>query len=74
MKGPMFARTSTSTATQEAKPKFPPGAKSPSVLIAIDKTKQKMTVFIDGQKNYVWPVSTGRPGYSTLSGTYIASL
>jgi lipoprotein-anchoring transpeptidase ErfK/SrfK len=40
------------------------------VLINIDKTKQKMTVFIDGVEKYDWPVSTGRAGYSTPSGTY----
>ena len=41
-----------------------------AVLINIDKTKQKMTVFLDGVKKYEWPVSTGRAGYSTPSGTY----
>jgi lipoprotein-anchoring transpeptidase ErfK/SrfK len=41
-----------------------------AVLINIDKTKQKMTVFIDGVEKYDWPVSTGRSGYSTPSGTY----
>jgi lipoprotein-anchoring transpeptidase ErfK/SrfK len=62
---------STSRAAQaEAKA---PGAKSSSVLITIDKTKQKMTVSIDGIKKYDWRVSTGRPGYSTPSGTYAAT-
>jgi lipoprotein-anchoring transpeptidase ErfK/SrfK len=41
-----------------------------TVVITIDKTKQEMTVFIDGVEEYDWPVSTGRPGYSTPSGTY----
>ena len=41
-----------------------------AVLINIDKTKQKMMVFIDGVEKYDWPVSTGRAGYSTPSGTY----
>src|SRR4029077_7694126 len=49
----------------ESKPESIPGTKSSSVLITIDKTKQKMTVFINGTKKYDWPVSTGRPGYST---------
>ena len=43
-----------------------------AVLINIDKTKQKMTVFLDGVEKYDWPVSTGRAGYSTPSGTYTA--
>jgi lipoprotein-anchoring transpeptidase ErfK/SrfK len=41
-----------------------------AVLINIDKTKQKMTVFLDGVERYDWPVSTGRTGYSTPSGTF----
>ena len=41
-----------------------------SVLISINKISQKMTVSIDGEKTYVWPVSTGVRGYSTPSGTY----
>ena len=57
----------------ESKSESTPAAKGSSVLIAIDKTKQKMSVFIGGAKKYNWPVSTGRPGYSTPSGTYTAS-
>jgi hypothetical protein len=41
-----------------------------TILIDIDKTKQKMVVSVDGVERYSWPVSTGRPGYSTPSGTY----
>ena len=44
-----------------------------AVLINIDKTNQKMTVLLDGVETYDWPVSTGRAGYSTPSGTYTAS-
>ncbi|MFZ5677338.1 MAG: L,D-transpeptidase [Pseudomonadota bacterium] len=40
------------------------------VLISINKSNQKMTVSIDGEKTYVWPVSTGAPGYSTPSGDF----
>jgi hypothetical protein len=32
-----------------------------------------MTVFLDGIEKYHWPVSTGRGGYSTPSGTYTAT-
>jgi len=42
----------------------------PKVLVNIDKSSQEMTVFIDGVEKYDWPVSTGRPGYATPSGTY----
>ena len=41
-----------------------------TVLINIDKASQEMTVFVDGVELYTWPVSTGRRGYSTPSGTY----
>jgi lipoprotein-anchoring transpeptidase ErfK/SrfK len=43
-----------------------------SILINIDKTKQQMTVFLDGVERYNWPISTGKAGYSTPSGTFIA--
>src|SRR5262249_55090038 len=36
-----------------------------TILINIDKTKQQMTVFLDGVESYNWPVSTGKAGYST---------
>ena len=32
-----------------------------------------MTVFLDGVETYDWPVSTGKAGYSTPSGTYTAT-
>jgi len=40
------------------------------VLVSIDKASQQMTVSVDGEKHYTWPVSTGRAGYATPSGTY----
>ena len=44
-----------------------------AILINIDKSRQKMTVSLDGVEKYVWPVSTGQAGYSTPSGTYTAT-
>ena len=49
------------------------GAKEAAILVNIDKTDQIMTVFVDGVEKYEWPVSTGRAGYSTPSGTYTAT-
>src|SRR5262245_55233423 len=46
---------------------------SPVILINIDKSKQEMTVSIDGVQKHVWPVSTGHARYSTPSGTYTAT-
>lgn len=40
------------------------------VEIIINKVSQKMTVKVDGDTEYVWPVSTGAPGYETPGGTY----
>jgi len=43
---------------------------SANILVVIDKTSQRMSVTVDGAQRYVWPVSTGRPGYSTPSGSF----
>jgi len=40
------------------------------LLITIDKTTQHMSVVVDGAQRYAWPVSTGRAGYDTPSGTF----
>ena len=40
------------------------------IVVNIDKTTQTMTVAVDGAQRYVWPVSTGRPGYDTPNGTF----
>ena len=44
----------------------------PEILITVDKSAQRMTVNRDGQPLYTWPVSTGRSGYPTPSGSYTA--
>jgi hypothetical protein len=43
---------------------------SAAVLVTIDKTTQRMTVSVDGERRYTWPVSTGRSGYGTPSGNF----
>jgi hypothetical protein len=40
------------------------------IVVNIDKNTQTMTVAVDGAQRYVWPVSTGRPGYDTPNGTF----
>jgi hypothetical protein len=40
------------------------------IAISVDKSAQQMTVAVDGQQKYVWPVSTGRSGYDTPNGTF----
>jgi len=49
--------------------RFAPAAFA-DVHISVDKTNQKMTVSVDGVMRYVWPVSTGRPGYDTPGGRF----
>ncbi|MGB8104978.1 MAG: L,D-transpeptidase, partial [Pseudolabrys sp.] len=64
---PASAQTSPDSKTQST------GVAGTAVLINIDKAKQKMTVFLGGVEKYDWPISTGRAGYSTPSGTYTAT-
>ncbi len=40
------------------------------LLIEINKSVQRMTVMVDGQQVYDWPVSTGGRGYDTPNGTF----
>ncbi len=41
-----------------------------AIVVNIDKNAQRMTVAVDGETRYVWPVSTGRAGYDTPNGTF----
>ena len=41
-----------------------------AILINVDKSAQQMTVTVDGDPRYIWPVSTGRAGYNTPSGAF----
>ena len=43
---------------------------SAELAINIDKDSQTMTVAVDGQTRYSWPVSTGMRGYDTPNGSY----
>ena len=40
------------------------------LLINIDKSAQRMTVTVNGEHLYDWPVSTGGQDYDTPSGTF----
>lgn len=41
-----------------------------AILIKVDKSTQRMTVLRDGAVLHSWPVSTGRTGFATPSGSY----
>jgi lipoprotein-anchoring transpeptidase ErfK/SrfK len=43
---------------------------SADVTVEIDKSAQRMSVRVDGVPRYSWPVSTGRSGYGTPSGSF----
>lgn len=43
-----------------------------AILIEIDKPTQTMTVSVNGETRYRWPVSTGATGYSTPTGNFSA--
>ncbi len=40
------------------------------VVVRVSKSRQMMYVFVDGDLEHAWPVSTARGGYSTPSGVY----
>jgi lipoprotein-anchoring transpeptidase ErfK/SrfK len=40
------------------------------VVVQVDKTTQRMSVSVDGNTPYTWPVSTAAGGYVTPSGIY----
>ncbi len=46
------------------------GAIAGEVRITIDISQQRMYVSVNGQKKHEWPVSTGRKGYRTPTGTF----
>src|SRR5215207_1215293 len=49
---------------------FTAPAADAGVLVHIDKSRQRMTVSLDGRVLHAWPVSTGRRGFGTPSGTF----
>ncbi|MCA3555173.1 MAG: L,D-transpeptidase [Aestuariivirga sp.] len=53
---------------QAVKKKAPPAP--PRLIITVNKVSQKMTVELDGEQIYKWPISTGAAGYDTPSGTF----
>jgi lipoprotein-anchoring transpeptidase ErfK/SrfK len=40
------------------------------LLIKVDKSAQRMTVAVNGEQLYDWPMSTGGGGYDTPNGTF----
>jgi len=44
------------------------GSAGAEIVVTVDKAKQRMSVVVDGEHRYTWPVSTGLGG--TPSGSY----
>lgn len=42
----------------------------PSLIARVDLTTQRMTVLVNGQATYTWPISSGRQGYATPAGSF----
>lgn len=49
-----------------------PSAVLADVTVEVDVGSQTMDVFVDGSHYYSWPVSTGRRGHDTPTGSYRA--
>jgi lipoprotein-anchoring transpeptidase ErfK/SrfK len=49
---------------------FTAHAAEAGVVVHIDKSRQRMTVSVDGRPLHSWAVSTGRRGYGTPSGVF----
>ena len=49
---------------------FAGAAFASDIYVTVDISEQRMTVRMDGQVLHEFPVSTGRKGYSTPTGTY----
>lgn len=48
----------------------PLSAAKAKVLISVDESAQRMTVTVDGKRRWTWPVSTGRSGFATPTGSF----
>ena len=46
------------------------GRGSGRVYAVVDKSSQRMNVYLNGRRLYTWKVSTGRKGYGTPTGTW----
>ncbi len=45
-------------------------ASADKVDVAVDISKQRMNVYVEGHRKYTWKISSAREGYSTPSGDY----
>lgn len=62
--------TQAAPAEAEAPAAAPPPPPPPRVVAKIDLSEQRMTVRIDGKLVHSWPISSGRSGYYTPTGSF----
>ena len=43
---------------------------APKIIAKVDLSQQRMNVYVGGKRQYSWPVSTGRRGFRTPTGSY----
>ena len=66
------AASSSASAPEKLAPVVaaPPPPPPPSLLVDIDLTKQRMSVSEHGKVKHTWPISSGRDGYRTPTGSF----
>jgi len=72
MAAPVYARTANSGIfpTDPMPPLAKPVKLPPIVVARVDKSEQRMRVFVNGKQAYSWRVSTARGGYITPTGSW----
>jgi len=64
---PTPAALATAVAREVSLPPPPPPI---TLMLKADLRRQRLTVVERGKVKYVWPISSGRPGYATKTGTF----
>ncbi|MDX2259792.1 MAG: L,D-transpeptidase [Hyphomicrobiaceae bacterium] len=64
------ADTAAAAAAAAETPPKPAPRPEPTLRVAIDLSRQQMTVSENGVVRHVWSISSGRAGYRTPTGTY----
>lgn len=49
---------------------FAPHTAAAGLVAKIHLSEQNISVFVDGERRYAWPISSGREGYETPTGEY----
>lgn len=70
LKGALVTLAAILILTGGAQARGTAGPEQGRIVIQIDKSTQRMTVFVDGEKRHVFKVSTGKQGHATPSGSF----